>query len=220
MYKLSRLLKINGHNIYDKSSNQRRSTDMKKMNMKTKRVMLISTFLVIGIALVGAIYIKTNTKNMNEDILIKEKESDDTVVDNIEEPEKGEEKIEVPEIREEEVIKDIDNKVEKEVIEEPLPKEPEKPKSTPPEKKPQTKDGVEDMTKEPEYDEEEVIYIPEEKEEPQTEKDPAPKDNEEDNLVPESENPFLQDNIPNNGDGGEMKGEDLGDGEWGTGDKF
>lgn len=220
MYKLSRLSKINGHNIYDKSSNQRRSTDMKKMNMKTKRVMLISTFLVIGIALVGAIYIKTNTKNMNEDILIREKESDNTVVDTIEEPGKDEEKIEVPEIREEEVIKDIDNKVEKEVIEEPLPKEPEKPKSTPPEKKPQTKDDVEDITKEPEYDKEEVIYIPEEKEEPQTEKDPVPKDNEEDNLVPESENPFLQDNIPNNGDGGEMKLDDVTDHVPGTGDKF
>jgi len=195
---------------------------MKKMNMKNKRAIMILTLLGIGIVLVGAIYVKTNSKNINKDTLIEEKTTHDTVVDAIEAPKEEVVKVEVSRIKEEIVMKDTDHKVEKEVIKEPLPKEPEKPKNIPPEKKPQTKDDVEDMAKEPEYDKEEIIYIPEEKEEPKTKNESKPNDTEKSNLVPDSQNPFLQADIPSNGNGGEMKGEDYYEEgvPAGQGDKF
>jgi len=105
-------------------------------------------------------------------------------------------------------------KVEVKKIEEPMAIEPEKPDSSPPDHNPETNDDFKDTEKEPKYSEEETTYIPEQ--EPQPNEEPS----EPSNLVPASENPFLQDNIPSNGDGGEVQGEDLGEGEWGTGDKF
>ncbi|WFD10866.1 hypothetical protein [Tepidibacter hydrothermalis] len=193
---------------------------MKKMNTKTKRARMIATLLVVGIILIGAIYVKISPKDTNKDILIEEKTTHNTVVDAIEVPKEEVVKVEVSKIKEEVVIRDTDHKVEKEVIKEPLSKEPEKPQNTPPEKKPQTKDDVEDMIKEPEYEKEEVIYIPEDKEEPKMKIESKTNDTEKSNLVPDSQNPFLQEDIPSNGDGGKIKGSDLGDGEWGTGDKF
>jgi hypothetical protein len=101
-----------------------------------------------------------------------------------------------------------------ETIEEPVAEEPKKPEETPPEEQPETDDDLTNSDVVPEYDEEEVTYTPEvEEEEPVEEVRGS-------NQVPDSENPFLQDDIPSNGDGGEMNGEDYGDGEWGTGDKF
>lgn len=192
---------------------------MKKMNMKTKRVMMIAILLLIGIILIGVIYVKTGPKSINKDILIEEKITQDTVVDAIEVPKKEIVKVRFPEIQEEVAIKEIDHKVEKEVIQEPLSKEPEKPENIPPEKKPKTKDDVEDMTKEPEYDKEEVTYIPEEKE-PKTNYESTSNDTEKSNLVPDSENPFLQDNIPGNGDGGFQDSLEYSNHVPGTGDKF
>jgi outer membrane biosynthesis protein TonB len=198
---------------------------MKKMNMKAKRKMIISTLLVIGVILVGAIYVNTNQESTNEDILIEENITTETVVDAIEVPKENTVTVVVSEIKEDVVTKDIDNKVEAEIIEEPLPTEPEKPKNTPPEKKPQTKNDVEDMTKEPEYEKEEVIYISDETEKDTLVSEQTTKPNqndrdEESNQVSDSENPFLQDNIPNNGDGGEIKFDDVTEHVPGTGDKF
>lgn len=101
-----------------------------------------------------------------------------------------------------------------ETIEEPVAEEPEKPEETPPEEQPETDDDLTNPDVVPEYDEEEVTYTPEVEEEEPVEEVRGT------NQVPDSENPFLQDDIPSNGDGGEMNGEDYGDGEWGTGDKF
>lgn len=195
---------------------------MRKLNMKANRTMIIASFLVVCIICVGAIYVVTNQKNTKDDILIEENISTDPIVEVVKVPKADDEKIEVPEIKEEVIIKDIDNKVEEEIIDEPLPIQPEKPKNTPPKKKPQTKGDVENMTKEPEYNEEEITYIPEAIEEPKITNEFDNNYSEESNLVPDSENPFLQDNIPNNGDGGEMLGKDYYENGVvaGQGDKF
>lgn len=102
-----------------------------------------------------------------------------------------------------------------ETIEEPMAEEPEKPELTPPDEIPETDDDLTNPDVVPEYDELEVTYVPEpEVVEPEDEVRGS-------NLVPDSENPFLQDDIPGNGDGGEMRGEDYDEGNpSGEGDKF
>jgi hypothetical protein len=63
---------------------------------------------------------------------------------------------------------------------------------------------------------EEVVVVNEPQE--STEPEPIVEDEGESNLVPPSENPFLN---PNNAAKPiELDGSDFGDGEWGTGDKF
>lgn len=195
---------------------------MKKMNMKANSSMIIASLLVVCIIFVGTIYVVTNQKSTKDDILIEETIPTDPIVDVVKVPKEEVKTIEVPEIKEEVVIKASANKVEEEIIEEPLPIEPEKPKNMPPKKKPQTKDDVEDMTKEPEYRKEEITYIPEAIEEPKITNKFDNNYSEESNLVPDSQNPFLQDNIPNNGDGGEMLGKDYYENgvAAGQGDKF
>ena len=101
-----------------------------------------------------------------------------------------------------------------ETIEEPVAEEPVKPEDTPPEEQPETDDDLTNPDVVPEYEEEEVTYTPEvEEEEPVEEVRGS-------NQVPDSENPFLQDDIPSNGDGGEVEVDDVTDYEPGTGDKF
>jgi len=190
--------------------------------MKTKRAMIISALLVMCIVLVGTIFKTTNQKKTNKDIFVKDKSTTIPIVDAIEAPKEDVKTVEVAEIKMDVDLKDIGNKIEEQIIYEQLPKQPVKPKNTPPEKKPQTNDDFEDMRKEPKYNEEEVIYIPEiEEYEPMSESD-TKSSSEESNLVPDSQNPFLHDNIPNNGVGGEMSGEDYyEDGvPAGEGDKF
>ncbi|MEA1974839.1 MAG: DUF6550 family protein [Bacillota bacterium] len=198
---------------------------MKKMTIKTQRRILTSALLVVCVILVGVIYIRMNEDKPNTDILINEIETNanEPEVEAIETPEESV-IVEVPEINIDETKKE-DVKVTEEEIKEPIPTKPKKPDNTPPEQKPETSDNVKDMTKEPEYEEEEVVYVLDELEEADlaTEEVTDPNQNsadEESNLVPDSENPFLQDNIPNNGDGGFQDSSDYSDHVPGTGDKF
>jgi len=198
---------------------------MKKMTIKTQRRIVVSALLVVCVVLLGVIYARLNVDKPNTDIVITEIDTNEVLVDVIEMPEEEVVIVEVPEIKIDEPKKEENAKVTEEEIKEVMPTEPKKPDNTPPEEKPETSGDIEDMTTEPEYTEEEVIYVPDESEEvdPVIEQITEPDFNngdEENNLVPDSENPFLQDNIPNNGDGGEMKGEDYSDYIPGTGDKF
>lgn len=93
-------------------------------------------------------------------------------------------------------------------VEEPMPEVPEKPDTTPPDKKPETTYDLTDPNQKPSYEEDEVTYVAEVV--PKPESEPIITE-EASNLVPESENPFLHSNIPSDGDKGEMKGEGLGD---------
>jgi len=107
-----------------------------------------------------------------------------------------------------------DSMIVEEVIKVSMPTEPEKPENTPPDHKPETTDDITNTDKEPQYNKEDTVYVPEQK--PiQVEKPSA-----QSNPVPSSENPFLQNNIPSNGDGGEIKIDDVSDYVPGTGDKF
>jgi len=103
------------------------------------------------------------------------------------------------------------------IIDVPMPVVPVKPDLAQPENKPETTDVLTNADKQPEYKEEQTTFIPES--EPVIVEADVPRGT---YLVPDSENPFLQENIPSNGDGGEIKGEDLyQDGvPAGQGDKF
>jgi hypothetical protein len=198
---------------------------MKKMTIKTQRRILVSALLVVCVVLLGVIYARLNVDKPNTDIVIIENDTNEVQVDVIEMPEEEAVIVEVPEIKIEEPKKEENSKVTEEEIKEVMPTEPKKPDNTPPEEKPETSGDVEDMTNEPEYTEEEVIYVPDDSEEvdPVIEQITEPDFNngdEENNLVPDSENPFLQDNIPNNGDGGFQDSLDYSDYVPGTGDKF
>lgn len=99
-----------------------------------------------------------------------------------------------------------------------IPKVPENPVSTPPEFTPVTTSDVSNIDQEPLYTEEALVTVPE-----ATNKDDVAKQeivSVPSALVPASENPFLQPNIPSNGDGGEVKLEQITEFVPGTGDKF
>lgn len=102
-----------------------------------------------------------------------------------------------------------------ESIEEPMAVEPEKPDMTPPEHQPETTDDLTNGDQQPKYDEEQTTYVPEIVPEEALDEPRGTY------TVPDSENPFLQENIPSNGYGGEMMGEDYDNGNpSGEGDKF
>lgn len=206
--------------------------------MRTKRMMITMMLLVCCIAVVGGIYMVLQPKafttndeavNIDSDLvveIIELEEPNQIEVFTIEDKEtvQVEETIVVEEI----VIaeKNVDGKEQDDdgkeqdddvIVEETMPEEPDKPETSPPDIVPETKDDVTDMSKEPEYEEEQVTYEEEKKEE-------APKDNIEEkkdsNLIPDSQNPFLN---PNNAGNPDIReGEDFYENgvPAGQGDKF
>ena len=198
---------------------------MKKMNMKTKRTATISALLVVSMILIGTIYVITNKEITDDDLMIDADSKSGPFVESIVEQEEEVITVEALEIKTDTTTCNEDSKVGDVTIDEPMAKEPEKPDNSPPEEKPQTSDNVEDMTKEPEYKEGETFYIPKESEEVDPVAEPTTESNqnsgdEGSGLVPDSENPFLQENIPSNAIGGERKIEEISDHVPGTGDKF
>ncbi len=219
---------------------------MKKTNIKMKQYSVVALLVVISIVLVGLIY-STGQKNKDDQQLVgTENQADDPTVDeidysvveiedNIQDTEDEISFVVVEDIvandqneqdgNSEIIVEPIDvdentnteiNVADVEEIDVPVSEEPVKPETTSPEEIPETSDDLTDPDHVPEYDEEETTYVPEP--EPEIEVDEVRGSN----LVPDSENPFLQDDIPSNGDGGEIQGEDLyQDGvPAGEGDKF
>jgi len=220
-------------------------------NAKFKQYSVVAILVVVALILVGLIYTSTQGKdgngvmaevndqsespnveeiNINQaDQVIDEVEDDKIVVEAINTEQDEVVEVVINEDQVVDVITDESNSddsvgdtggIEAEVIvvetiEEPVAEEPDKPEETPPEEQPETDDDLTNPDVVPEYDEEEVTYTPEvEEEEPVDEVRGS-------NQVPDSENPFLQDDIPSNGDMGEMKGEDYDEGApSGEGDKF
>ncbi len=200
---------------------------MKNNNIKSKRAMITSLLIVLCVLMVGGLYLMTNHEDTIVDSTIDNGnevtpivESIDTEIDeDILVVDTGTPDIEVEEIVIEEPEVQENPKDDQVLVEEVLPKEPEKPVTTPPVVVPETKDDVEDMTKEPEYEESEVTYT-EDKEEPVVESVTDTDTNEESDLVPDSQNPFANpDNIcvPD-----EVNGEDYYENgvPAGQGDKF
>jgi hypothetical protein len=219
-------------------------------NTKFKQYSIVAVLVVIALVLVGLIYTSTQGKDGNgvvtevndksespnvEEININQSNQ---VIDELEDDKVVVEAIDTEQDEIVDVVVDEDQVVDVttdessdddgvsdtggteaevivvETIEEPVAEEPEKPEETPPEEQPETDDDLTNPDVVPEYDEEEVTYTPEvEKEEPVEEVRGS-------NQVPDSENPFLQDDIPSNGDGGEVEVDDVTDFEPGTGDKF
>lgn len=196
---------------------------MKNHTKIYRRTISMGLIILVVILIIG---IYSITRSINKVQTIKVKENDDIMieveqldVDNSDEAEIkdgsviGNDLVVMPIIIDDdkigiEITEDIN------IIAIPLPEVPTRPDNEEPDYNPVTVDDITDLENEPGYNEDQTIYIPE----PDTE--PEEQGNEPSNLVPDSENPFLQDNIPENGDGGEFNGEDLGDGEWGAGDMF
>lgn len=221
---------------------------MSKIGVKSKRLIIGSTLVVVCFVLAGLIISTSQLNKKKSDIDVSNSSENQVTVDEIDVKDESDlegavggqeseellvestEDIQVdgidvssldtkdlvsvdPIVVNEKDDMDIKDAVVEEIVVEQV-EEPEKPDLTPPEGKPETQDDLTDPDKVPEYDDEETTYIPE----------PEPEEPEEElvnsNLVPDSENPFLQDNIPSNGDGGEIDVEDVSDYEPGTGDKF
>lgn len=195
---------------------------MKKMNSKQITIFTGTSLIIVAVILGALIFSKLNTGEVAKDNLSSENQHNTPVVEEIEVSEEVKPIVEVPKIQDTETVVIEDNE-EVVSIDEPLPEPPEKPELEAPEGKPETTDDLEDMDNVPEYNEEdlvveseEVVVVNEPKE--STKPEPVVEDEGESNLVPSSENPFA--NPSNAGNPKEMQGEDLGDGEWGTGDKF
>jgi hypothetical protein len=216
---------------------------MRKNNDKLKQYSIIAVMAVICIGLVGLIY-SVGQRNSN-DLQISEAGKEkasltvselDYLEDRAYEADTNSEdslvKIDIESINNdieeasEIIVEPIDSEeniaigtgiLEKEEVEVPIVVVPDKPDLTPPEQMPETSDDLTNPDKIPEYDEEQTTYVPES--EPVVEQQNEVRGS---NLVPDSENPFLQVNIPSNGDGGEIQGENLyQDGvPAGEGDKF
>lgn len=196
--------------------------------MKTKRMMITMMLLVCCIAVVGGIYTVLQPKTTATDEVLANNEPNPVVeIIETEEPVEAEEIVheDIKLINEEEADKEETVVVEEIVITEE--KEDEKgnqetvvvevPMPEVPDTVPETKDDVTDMSKEPEYEEEQVTYQEEKKEEPVNGNIEEKKDS---NLVPDSQNPFLNPNNAGNPD--IRKGEDFYENgvPAGQGDKF
>ena len=195
---------------------------MKKMNSKQITLVTGTSLIIVAVIFGALIFSKLNTGEASKDNVLSENQDNIPVVEEIEETEGVKQVVEVPKIQDTEtnVIEDNEEIVS---IEEPMPEPPEKPELEAPKDKPETNDDLEDMENVPEYNEEDLVVEPEEVvvvNEPQesTEPEPVVEEEYESNLVPPSENPFL--NPENAAKPIELDGSDLGDGEWGTGDKF
>lgn len=205
---------------------QRRSKFMKRTNIKRQRLLIIAVLVLFAFTLAGAIYINNNQQNSmdhlqaietSKDVTVDEIDKDKEILDVEALDETQGAAVEVQPIDDSDLKLITDSEVHEDNIEEPMPTVPEVPESTPPAQTPQTSDNLENKEQMPTYIEEETTFTPEvtELEEPVVSEEQEPS-----NLVPDAQNPFLQNNIPSNGDSGEMNGSDLGDGAWGTGDKF
>lgn len=195
---------------------------MRKMNSKQITLVTGTSLIIVAVIFGALIFSKLNTGEVAKDTLSSEIQDNTPVVEEIQVSEEVMPLVEVPKIQDTEtdVIKDNEEVVS---IDEPLPELPEKPELEAPEGKPETTDNLEDMDNVPEYNEEDLVVETEEVvvvNEPQEsrETEPIVEEEYESNLVPPSENPFV--NPDNAGKPTEVQGEDLGDGEWGTGDKF
>lgn len=195
---------------------------MKKMNSKQTTLVAGTSLIIVAVVFGALIFSKLNTGEVAKDNVLSENQDDTPVVEEIEETEGVKPIVEVPKIQdtETEVIEDNEEVVS---IEEPMPEPPEKPELEAPEDKPETNDDLEDMENVPEYNEEDLIVEPEEVVvviEPQesTEPEPVVEEEYESNLVPPSENPFL--NPDNAVNAEEIDGSELSDYVPGTGDKF
>lgn len=195
---------------------------MKKMNSKQITLVTGTSLIIVAVMLGALIFSKLNTGEVANDNVLSENQDDTPVVEAIKVSEEVKPVVEVPKIQDTEtkVIKDNEEVVS---IDEPMPEPPEKPELEAPEDKPETTNDLDDMENVPEYNEEDLVIESEEVvvvKEPQesTEPEPVVEEEYESNLVPPSENPFL--NPENAAKPIELDGSDLGDGEWGTGDKF
>lgn len=195
---------------------------MKKINDKQMRRLGIGVLAVIAVVLVFAIGSQLN-RNEPEDDLAVQNDNEKVSVETITQDTK-EKNIVVTEIKPTDAGTTEDVKDEQVVIEVPMPKEPEKPELEAPESKPQTKDNLNNPGKVPTYNDKDVVKegekvtVTEEKKTVEPVKNQEESKPTESNLVPPSENPFS--NPANVGKPIELDGSDLGDGEWGTGDKF
>jgi hypothetical protein len=195
---------------------------MKKIN--SKQISLIVGTILVVVAVIFGVFIisKFNTEEIINDNVVSDNQDNTPVVEEIEESVKIEQAVEVPKIQDTET-KVTDDNEEVVFIEEPMPEPPEEPELEAPKDKPETNDDLEDMENVPEYDEEDLVVEPEEEvvvnaTQETKESEAIVEEESESNLVPASENPFA--NPANTGNPTEMQGEDLGDGEWGSGDKF
>lgn len=214
---------------------------MKKTNVKMKQYSIVVVLVVICVVLVGMIYSVSKGKNNEQQVVESVDVNDKVEVDKIEVVSDVSNEVE-EELDDAIVVEQIDvntddnqedsdnvaveqivvddntdteiSVIEVEEVDEPIAEEPDKPEQTPPEEIPETIDDLTDPDKVPEYEEEETTYVSE----------PEPEELQEivrgSNQVPDSENPFLQDNIPSSGDSGEVYVDDISEYEPGTGDKF
>lgn len=207
---------------------QRRSNFMRRTSIKRQRLLVIAVLVLFAVTLAGEIYIKSNQQNsMNhlqaietsKDVAVDEINNDKEILDVETRDETQGATVEVQPINASDLKVITDSEVQEDAIEEPMPTAPEIPKSTPPAQAPQTSDNLENKDQIPTYSEEETTFTPEvtELEEPVVSEEQEPS-----NLVPDAQNPFLQNNIPNNGDKGEMNGSDYYENgvPAGEGDKF
>ncbi len=214
-------------------------------NSKVKHISIITILLIVTIALVYGIYLRSQPTTQADLINTQEEEQPKVKVEDIE----NNVTIDVPEIKinETEQAKedqDQEHEITLEVEKPTVPPKPEPPKEerhkeeatsnkantdneSIPKDKDEVQNGDEENSNPPKY--EEPPKAKESEEEPV--KNPVvvtpetPKDTSEDKgdtVVPDSENPFLKppSEVPSNGDRGERDSSDYGDGEWGTGDKF
>lgn len=195
---------------------------MKKMNSKQITLVTGTSLIIVAVIFGALIFSKLNTGEVAKDNVLSENQDDTPVVEEIEETEGVKPVVEVPKIQDTEtnVIEDNEEIVS---IEEPMPEPPEKPELEAPKDKPETNDDLEDMENVPEYNEEDLVVEPEEVvvvNEPQesTEPEPVVEEEGESNLVPPSENPFL--NPDNAVNAEEIDGSEISDYVPGTGDKF
>ncbi|MBV1758085.1 MAG: hypothetical protein KMY55_09610 [Dethiosulfatibacter sp.] len=195
---------------------------MKKTNPKQINLVIGTSLIIVAVILGALIFSKLNTQEVAKDNVLSDRDNV-PIVEEIDESDVLEQVVEVPKIKDTET-KVTEDKEEVTSIEEPMPEPPEKPELEAPKDKPETNDDLEDMDNIPEYNEEELVIEPEEVvvvngTEETTE--PAVEEEEhESNLVPLSDNPFL--NPANAGNPVEVDGEDYyEDGrKAGEGDKF
>ena len=204
---------------------------MRKIKEKVARRFVIG-LLAMGIFLMGSLLFmslnKIDQPTSQESVaVVEEKEPKEVVVEKIIPSEDDKVYIsekpsiidsDIPDIIEPKVITESkimgDEVVTEESIQVPMAPEPVVSEVVEPEIIPATDSDLTNPDVVPTYSEEQVTYVPE----------PEPQMVEEvettSNLVPDSENPFLQPDIPTNGDRGEVRIEDVSDYVPGTGDKF
>lgn len=210
---------------------------MKRMKLDIGRLLINTSMIVVCLMLVGGIYWAMNRGSEATDLVVTNEENnvivetktDDQVEENspvvILDSSETSEAVSVDQIVEDKLIVNTTGISTTETINALMPEEPEKPALTPPTQKPKTTDDLTDVSKTPTYPEKETVIIPEVKKETMkvdtTEGTPTTSTGES-KLVPDAENPFLQEGISENGSGGAVDGSTLyQDGvAAGSGDKF